>query len=68
MIKPPAAPNGVEPPLTKQLAETARECWEATSWLFWLALAVLLLILLARWLDRRWYAAQAKRRFDKLQQ
>jgi prepilin-type N-terminal cleavage/methylation domain-containing protein len=67
MTKPPAAPNGVEPPLTKQLTETARECWDAISWLFWLALAVLFLILLARWLDRRWYAAQAKRRFDKLQ-
>jgi len=49
----------------QQLIQTARECWEATSWLFELALALLLLILLARWLDRRWRAAQVKKRLSR---
>ena len=63
---PSAAPaTAAEPSLMQQLIQTARECWEATSWLFELALALLLLILLARWLDRRWRAAQVKKRLSR---
>jgi prepilin-type N-terminal cleavage/methylation domain-containing protein len=73
---PPVASSTTKPPTTtpvadqptwaKQLAQTVRDCWEATSWLFWLALVVLLLILLARRLDRRWQAERVKRRLARL--
>jgi len=67
-LNPPTAASAAkEPSLIQQLIQTARECWEATSWLFELALAVLLLILLARRLDRRWRAAQVKKRLGRSQ-
>jgi prepilin-type N-terminal cleavage/methylation domain-containing protein/prepilin-type processing-associated H-X9-DG protein len=47
------------------MAQLAYESWEATSWLFWLLLLLLINILIARWLDRRWQRARAKKRSTK---
>jgi prepilin-type N-terminal cleavage/methylation domain-containing protein/prepilin-type processing-associated H-X9-DG protein len=35
------------------LAQVVRESWDASSWLLWLLLLLLAIILAARWLDRR---------------
>ena len=67
--KPPAAvavvSNTDEPPLSVAVAQAAHESWSATSWIFWLLLLLAILILLARWLDRRWQQAQRRRRLAK---
>jgi hypothetical protein len=67
--KPPVAVavvgNSDEPPLSVVAAQAAHESWAATRWLFWLLFLVLILVLLARWLDRRWQQAQRKKRLAK---
>jgi prepilin-type N-terminal cleavage/methylation domain-containing protein/prepilin-type processing-associated H-X9-DG protein len=57
--------NADEPPLSVAVAEAAHESWAATRWIFWLLFLVVILVLLARWLDRRWQQAQRKRRLAK---
>jgi prepilin-type processing-associated H-X9-DG protein/prepilin-type N-terminal cleavage/methylation domain-containing protein len=67
--KPPApvavVSNADEPPLSVAVAQAAHDSWTATSWIFWLLLLVVILVLLARWLDRRWQQAQRKRRLAR---
>jgi prepilin-type N-terminal cleavage/methylation domain-containing protein/prepilin-type processing-associated H-X9-DG protein len=62
-VKPPVAAteNVAEPSLKEQAVQAVHESWAATSWLFWLLLLLSLLYLLARWLDRRWQRARARK-------
>jgi prepilin-type N-terminal cleavage/methylation domain-containing protein/prepilin-type processing-associated H-X9-DG protein len=62
-----ATANVAEPSLKEQAIQAVRESWQATSWLLWLLLLLLLLYLFARWLDRRWQRAQARKRSSRSQ-